>query len=336
MSHSFKQLRLLFVLLLAITAPLRSQSDDFQKNRSPSPSLPAITVPLRPQPTKEMAALEKRNLAETLRLAASNSPEDRLHALTRLYELHDMAYYDLLWKLMNDSDIEVRIAAIGLVEQYYNFKPEGPNLPKELVQKMASMLEKEVTPERIAATFAPGKVKLLPASLVITSAVSLNHLYRYHHFSGSMDDYRAWQQSTVQPLAVLLATRIGDIPPVLFYHQIDLLNAITDPAVLMELLSVTLKSMDSPDFPAEGLQQALIHLWCNHRMLGKDEPLNLMLVAQLSPRLERLAQRIRGAIRDPSNKAYAEQLINEITAAVAAAREQLAAPAPKAADEKAR
>ncbi len=313
MSHSFKQLRLLLIVLLA-----------------------AITAPLRSEPTKEMAALEKRNLAETLRLAASSSPEDRLYALTRLYELHDMAYYDLLWKLMNDSDMEVRIAAIGQVEQYYNFRPEGPNLPKELAQKMAAMLEKEVTPERIAATFAPGQVKELPANLVITSAVSLNHLYRYHHFSGSMDDYRAWQQSTVQPLAVLLATRIGEIPPVLFCLQIDLLNAITDPAMLMGLLSVTLKSMDSPDFPAEGLQEALNDLWCHHRMLGKDQPLNLMLVAQLSPRLEKLAQRIRGAIREPSMKAYAEQLIQEITEAVVAAREKLASQASKAADEKAR
>ena len=309
MSLSFKQLRLLLIVLLA-----------------------AITAPLRSEPTKEMAALEKRNLAETLRLAASSSPEDRLYALTRLYELHDMAYCDLLWKLMHDSDMEVRIAAIGQVDQYYNFK-QGPHLPKELAQKMAAMLEKEVTPERIAAAFAPGQVKTLPASLVITSALSLNHLYRYHHFSGCIDDYRAWQQITVQPLAVLLATRIGDIHPALFYRQIDLLNAITDPAVLMELLSVTLKSMDSPNFPAEGLQQALIHLWHHHRLLGKDEPLNLMLVAQLSPRMEKLAQRIRGAIRAPSKQEYAEQLISEITAAIVAAREKLTLQPAKAVEK---
>lgn len=301
MSLSFQQLRLVLIFLLA-----------------------AITAPLHSEPTKEMADLEKRDLAETLRLAASSRPEDRLYALTRLYELHDMAYYDLLWKLMNDRDLEVRIAAIGEVEEYYNFRQGRTNLPKELAQKMAAMLEKEVTPERIAAAFAPGQIKTLPASLVITSAVSLNHLYRYHHFSGCIDDYRAWQQCTVQPLAVLLATRLGDIHPALFYCQIDLLNAITDPAMLMELLSVTLKSMDSPDFPAKELEGALANLWHHHRMLGKDRPLNLMLVAQLSPRMEKLAQRIRGTIREPSKHSYAEQLIHEITEAITAAREKLA------------
>lgn len=297
MSLAFKQLRLTLIVLLA-----------------------AITTPLRSQPTPEMAEREKKERAETLRLAASTSPEDRIQALTRLYDLHDMADYDLLWKLMNDNDLEVRVVAIQEVQEYYYFKPEGPHLPKELVQRMTAMLEKEVMPERISTTFAPGAVQELPAALVFCSALSLNHLYVYHHFSGCIDEYKSWQQRVLLPLALILARRNGEIPVAAAAFQIDLLNAITDPTMLMEGLSATLGGMDSPSFPAERLEQALRNLWSHHRALGQDGPLNLMLLAQLSPRLEALAQRILGPMREGPNKEYAEQLIHEIRDAMRVTR----------------
>ena len=61
-------------------------------------------------------------------------------------------------------------------------------------------------------------------------------------------------------------------------------------------------------------------MWSHHRALGQDGPLNLMLLAQLSPRLEALAQRILGPMREGPNKEYAEQLIHEIRDAMRVTR----------------
>ena len=55
-----------------------------------------------------------------------------------------------------------------------------------------------------------------------------------------------------------------------------------------------------------------------------------MLVAELSPRLEKLMQRILGPMREGTQKEYAEQLINEITAAVVAAQKKLTLQPAKA------
>lgn len=275
--------------------------------------------------------IKKKWWQETLRLAASPTPRDRILAVTRLDSLHDMNF-ELLWKLMNDTDMEVRILAIQEVRLYFSTTQEAVPLPPALAREMTVMLEKEVTQLCMTGAFAPGQVKELPAALVLSSALTLNHLYTCHFFKGSADDYTCWQRRVLQPLAILLASRSREITDAVIDFQGDVLNAISDPETLMEVLGVTMRSLDSKNFPQDRLQETLQGLW-HHRLLGKDQPLNLMLLAQISPRLEQLAPRILGPMREGPNKEYAEELINEITAAVLSAREKLT-PQPARAESK--
>jgi hypothetical protein len=109
--------------------------------------------------------------------------------------------------------------------------------------------------------------------------------------------------------------------------DVSLLNAISAPLVLVEALRVTMASLDSPDYPPDRLEGTLRTLWHHHSLLGKDKPLNLMLVAQLGPRLETLTARLLGPMKEGPGKEYTGQLIHEITEAVVAAREKLSPPA---------
>ncbi|OYW71082.1 MAG: hypothetical protein B7Z37_28735 [Verrucomicrobia bacterium 12-59-8] len=317
MSTALKKLPLLLIALSMVSHPVRAQSEN-----------------------EERAAHEKKQLAKTRQLAASSDPKDRLRALNTLF-FHDNLHpvlrdFDLHLKLMNDPDMEVRLVAIGVVLEYYQDFPPAINLPEEMAEKMTALLEKEVTPERISAVFAPGHVEELPSALVLSSAVSLNHLYAYHFIKGSAHDYIFWQRRVLQPLAVILATRNRELSDDASGFHYYLLSAISDPTILMEVLSVLMGSMDSPDFPPERLEETLSTLWNLPPLLGKDGPLHPLLVAQLAPRLEALAPRMLNAARKHHQERHTEQFINEITEAVQTARERLAPPTAKAAGEKAR
>ncbi len=289
----------------------------------------SLSFSLHAQSEKEQwtAHLEKE-LAETRRLAASTAIKDRMQALLRLNELNDMDY-DLLWKLMNDTDMEVRIAAIGALRFYFCTTPVPPPLPAALAQKMVAMLEKEVAQKRIKDAFEPGHVKELPACLVLSSALTLNHLYEYHFFTGVAYDYSLWQQRVLQPLGFAMGSQSRDMDEGLEGGFMgDLYNAISDPAALMEVLHASMKSLDDPSLPPDRLQERLRVLW-SHPLLGKDGPLNLMLVAQLSPRLGQLVPRILSPMKEGFNKQHTERFMNEITEAVLTAREKLACSAGK-------
>ena len=294
--------------------------------------LAILTAPLRmPAAEDSREEITKRRWQETLRLAVSSAPKDRILAVVRLDSLHDMDY-ELLWKLMNDSDTEVRIAAIQELRLYYFTKQSAPQVPAALAQKMIAMLEKEVTPERISAAFAPGHVKELPAGLAVISALTLNHIYEHHFFAGRAYDYLLWQMRVLLPLGIAMGRQSRDMTAGLEGLMGDLYDAINDPTALMEVLRAMMQGLDDPGLPPDGVQFRLRMLW-SHRLLGRDGPLNLMLVAQLSPRLEKLTQRILGPMREGSKKEYAEQLINEITAAVLAAQEKLTLQPAKAVEK---
>ena len=297
--------------------------------------LAILTAPLRmPAAEESREEIARRRWQETQRLAASSAPKDRILAVVRLDSLHDMDY-ELLWKLMNDNDTEVRIMAIQELRLYYFTKQSAPQVPAALAQKMIAMLEKEVTPERISAAFAPGHVKELPAGLAVCSAMTLSHLYEHHFFAGRANDYLLWQMRVLLPLGIAMGRQSRDMTGGLEGIMGDFYNAINDPTALMEVLRAMMLGLDDPGLPPDGVQFRLRMLW-SHRLLGKDGPLNLMLVAQLSPRLEQMVPRILGPMQEGPEKACAEKLLNEITAAVVTAREKLGPPAPKEAAEKAR
>lgn len=276
---------------------------------------------LRAQSDAELlAAARKEEHAHLQSLIESRDPKDRLRAVNGLDSL--FMDYDQLWKLMNDTDIEVRTAAIETLRLYFCTHQGARPLPAGLAREMTLMLEKEVTQKRMDEAFQPGAVKMRPAFLVVSSAMTLNHLYLFHSFSGCAYDYTLWQGNVLRPLVTLLVHRSGEIEGALSTAQNDLLGVISDPSTLMKTLQVVMEGLDSKDLPPSRLQNTLESLWC-HPLLGKGAPLELMLVAQLSPRLEQLAQRILGPMQKGGSKEYAGQLLNEITEAVLTARLKL-------------
>lgn len=294
--------------------------------------LAILTAPLRmPAAEDSHEEITQKRWQETLRLATSSAPKDRILALVRLDSLHDMNY-ELLWKLMNDTDTEVRLAAIQELRLYYFTKQSAPRVPAALAQKMIAMLEKEVTPERISAAFEPGHVKELPAGLAVCSAVTLGHLYADHFFTGPAYDYALWQRRVLQPLGIAMGRQNRDMTGGLEGLLGDFYDAIDDPTALMEVLRAMMQGLDDPGLLPDRIQSRLRMLW-SHPLLGKDKPLNLMLVAQLSPRLEQLAPRLLGPMQEGSDRESATHLINEITEAVLTAREKLAPQPAKAAEK---
>lgn len=255
-------------------------------------------------------------------------------AVVRLQSVHAMDF-DLLWKLMNDADKEVRNSAIQELRFYFCMPHAEVPLAPALEQKIVAMLEKEVTPERITAAFPSGHIADFPAALVLSSAQTLDYLYAYHSFEGCGYDYLNWQRRVLRPLGIALGSRSRDMDEGLDGFMGELNQAIRDPESLMEVLQASAKGLDEPSLSSDRLRERLRSLW-SHPLLGKDGPLKLMLLAELGPRMESLAPRILGAMPEGGYKQHFETLIREITEAIANARERLAPPAAKAAGEMAR
>lgn len=308
MRTTLKKLPILLIALSMVSHPVRAQSEN-----------------------EQWTAHEKKQLAMTRQLAASSDPKDRLRALNILFShegsQHALRDFELHLKLMNDSDTMVRLVAIGVVTEYYQEYTPAINLTEEMAEKMTALLEKEVTPERISAVFAPGHVEELPSALVLNSALSLNHLYAHHFIKGSAYDYISWQRRVLQPLVVILATRNREMPDAVTSFNFELFRAISAPTILMEVLSVLMGSMDSPGFPNERIEETLSSLWDIPQLLSKGGALHPLLVAQLAPRLEALTPRMLGPARKYHRERYTEQFIHEITEEVAVARARLAPPA---------
>ena len=112
---------------------------------------------MRGQAAREMPEHEIKARTEIWRLATSSSMADRRSAVEQLADTY--MDYPLLWQLMNDADPGVRSMAISALTATSCTTVDAQPLSTELAQKMAAMLEKEVTPERIRAAFQPGHVK---------------------------------------------------------------------------------------------------------------------------------------------------------------------------------
>ena len=296
MSTVFKKLRLLLIVLLA-----------------------GISAALRARDVKDMPEHEIKGRAEILRLASSSSVEDRLSAVEQLAACY--MDYSLLWKLMNDADPGVRGMAVSAMTALSCTTVDAQPLSPELAQKMADMLEKDVTPERISAAFVPGAGKDAAVGRTTTSAVTLNHLHRYYLLKQSPAGYAAWQRRVLRPL-FLTAAGSGTSSGSLHACAMELFATLSDTSLLLEALPVLVQKLDDPALPATWLLPTLEALW-QHPLLGHDRPLNVLLLAQLSPRLEALRPRILGPMQEGQDKEQAARLINEIAEVIQYAREKL-------------
>lgn len=63
-------------------------------------------------------------------------------------------------------------------------------------------------------------------------------------------------------------------------------------------------------------------LWRAHPLLGENKALYLMLLAQLSPRLESLRPRILGPMPEGPDKAWAADFLDHIATDIQSAREK--------------
>jgi hypothetical protein len=239
--------------------------------------------------------------------------------------------YSLLWKLMNDADPGVRGMAISAMTWRTCTTVEDQPLSPELAQKMADLLEKDVTPERISAAFAPGPGKDGAVGRTTTSAITLNHLYRYYSLKQSPAGYAAWQRRVLRPL-FLAADGSGTSSESLHACAMELFATFSDTSLLMEALPVLLQKLDDPALPAPRLLPTLEALW-HHPLLGHDKPLNILLLAQLSPRLEALRPRILGPMQEGQDRQQAARILNEIAEVIQYAREKLG-PQPARSAEK--
>jgi hypothetical protein len=285
MSTAFKKLRQLLILLLACSSPA-----------------------LRAQDVTDMAAQLKKERDETQRLAASTEAKDRLSAIDHLAFLE--MDYSLLWKLMNDPDSDVRAKAISFLDVRSCTTQEREPLSADLAQTMATMLEQEVTQERIRTAFAPPNVKDDPSNLAFPSALALDYLYRYHSLKQSPAHYSAWQRRVLRPL-FLAATGSGTFSANRHACALNLLSTLSDTALLAEALLVILQKLDDSALPAPLLLRTLESLW-SHPLLGHGQPLNLLLLVQLAPRLEALRPRILAPMPEGQDKVQAARLIKEI------------------------
>jgi len=280
---------------------------------------------LRAQDAREVPEHEIKARAEIQRLAGSSKVEDRSEAVARLIALY--MDYRLLWTLMNDTDPGVRVMAIGSLTPLTCTTGIDQPLSAELAQKMATMLEKEVTPARISAAFASGHVKEYEAGLVLTSARTLNHLHRHYPLGRSPADYALWQDGVLKPLLLALHERRGETSDGVDSFVYGLVNAFSTPATLKEVLSVTMQRLDDPALPPQRLLRTVEVLW-SHPLLGRGRPLHLLLLTQLAPRLAALKPRTLGPMKDGLEKEQAARLFNEIVEVMQTAREELA-PAPQ-------
>lgn len=252
---------------------------------------------MRGQTAREMPEQEVKGRAEIRRLASSSSADDRHSAVLKLAASY--MDYRLLWQLMNDAAPSVRLAAIGAMTWESCTAQADQPLSAELAQKMAAMLEKEVTPERIRAVFEHGSAKDHDSGLITAAAETLNDLYLHHPVQQSPADYAAWQRRVLRPLFLAAAGGSGKGAPSVQRHAcvMNLFRHFNDPALLAETLPVVLQKLDSPATPAGWLGGTLSVLW-HHPLLGRDKPLHLMLFTQMAPRLEPLRRRILDATEE--------------------------------------
>lgn len=279
---------------------------------------------MRGQDANETAVHEKKERAETQRLAASSSVADRLSAVQQLADTY--MDYALLWQLMNDADPGVRLMAIGaMTSESCSGRADRP-LSAELAQKMAAMLEKEVTPERIRAAFQPGQVKNYDSGLITTAAETLNQLYLYQPLQQSPASYAGWQRHVLRPLFLAAAGGKGPFSEQRHACMMNVLRLLREPALLSEVLPVAMQKLDAPDIPPPVLLETLRGLWSYHDLLSHDKPLHLMLLTHIAPRLHSLRSRILDPMKDGQDKEQAALLLGYYAEAIQTAGEKMPAP----------
>jgi hypothetical protein len=286
---------------------------------------------LRGQGVREMTDSEKSERAEMRRQAASTRAEDRRTAVEMLANFY--MDYSLLWQLMNDADPGVRENAISAMTRPSCTAVADRPLSPALAQKMAAMLEQEVTPERIRTAFAPGPQRDAAATLATSSAITLHHLQQYESLMKSPSDCTVWQQRVLAPLFQAAASS-GPSSESMHASTMDLLRLFTEPALLQQALSVIVQKLDDPALPAPWLLPTLEALW-SHPLLGHGRPLHLLLLVQLAPRLPWLRTRILASMKNGQGRGQATRLIDEVSAAIHSAYEKLPpAPPPATAEPK--
>lgn len=279
------------------------------------------------QAAREMPEHEKKERAEMQRLAASTRVEDRLKAVDQMAAF--VMDYALLWQLMNDADPGVRIRAIGaMTSESCTARADRP-LSAELAQKMAAMLEKEVTPQRIRTAFETGHVKDYESGLVNTAAETLNHLYLYHPLQQSPADYAGWQRRVLRPLFLAAAGGQSAFSEQRHACMMSVLRLLREPELLSETLPVLMQKLDAPDIPSPALLETLRVLWSYHDLLSHDRPLHLLLLTHIAPRLHSLRTRIQAPMKDGQDKEQAALLLGYYAEAVQMAGKKLPAPPPQ-------
>lgn len=279
---------------------------------------------MRGQTAREMPEQEVKGRAEIRRLASSSSADDRHSAVLKLATSY--MDYRLLWQLMNDAAPSVRLAAIGAMTWESCTAQADQPLSAELAQKMAAMLEKEVTPERIRAVFEHGSAKDHDSGLITAAAETLNYLYLHHPVPQSPAGYAAWQRRVLRPLFMAAAGGSDKSAPSEQRHacMMNLFRHFNDPALLAETLPVVLQKLDSPATPTGWLRGTLSVLW-HHPLLGRDGPLHLMLFTQMAPRLEPLRRRILVATKEARYQEAVSLIFSSYSEDIRAAQKKLAA-----------
>lgn len=282
---------------------------------------------IRGQDASLIAEREKNERAETQRLAASTRVKDRLEAVDQMAAF--VMDYALLWQLMNDADPGVRLMAIGAMTSPSCTARADRPLSAELAQKMAAMLEKEVTPERIRAAFEPGHVKDYESGLITTAAETLNHLYLHEPLQQSPAAYAGWQHRVPRPLFLAAAGGKGPFSAQLHACMMNVLRLLREPALLSEAVPVLMQKLDATDIPPPALLETLRLLWSYHDLLSHDRPLHLMLLTHIAPRLESLRTRILDPMLDGQDKQQAALLLGYYAEAIQTAGKKLPAPPPQ-------
>lgn len=302
-----------------------------QAQTGPSPAQAPAPNPFQSQgpSSRKIPEHEVKARAELRRLAASRSVADRLSAAEQLGV--DYMDFSLLWQLMNDADAGVRTVAISAMTTPSCTVQADQPLSPELAQKMADLLEKDVTQERISAAFAPGPGRDSAVGRTTNSASTLDYLYRYHDLKISPADYTTWQRRVLRPL-LLAAAGSGTSSESLHANTLMLFTALSETSLVLEALPLLLQKLDDPTLPAPWLLPTLETLW-SHPLLGHDKPLNILLLAQLSPRLDSLRPSILDPMKDGQDKEQAARLLNEVAEVIQMARAKLGPPPAVAAEK---
>jgi len=278
-------------------------------------------------PEKQPSAHEKMPRAEILRLVGSSKPDDRIAAAEVMAS--EGMDYDLFWKLMNDKDPEVRQWVIYALDNFCSEKQS--DIPIEMARKMAALMEKEVTEERIRAAFDGSKdskkAEDNDLGLLYASALCLSRLYQTTALIRTPEAYASWQEHVLRSLVFNLVSdrdHQGDAPEEYLYVLLALIN---DPEVLTHALQLTLENLD--DLPTSRQLTALEELW-GHPLLGAGKPMNLILLQELAPFWESVRDHILRNLKDKALKERTMALLTHIDTALTQARQQLGEEPAKA------